>query len=106
MTGENMSTNQTLEAPHLDDGINLAVYLGLLALTAATLAAGLLGYNSRLMAVSIALIIAALKASLIGFYYMDLRRERALTYVILGVSLLAVLILLVGIFPDLTFRRL
>ena len=101
-----MSPNQTLEAPHSDDGIHLAVYLGLLALTAATLAAGLFGYQSRLMTVSIALIIAGLKASLIGFYYMDLRRERALTYVILGISVLAVFILLAGVLPDMTFRRL
>ncbi len=97
--------NQTLEGSRSDDGIDLAIYLGLLVLTAATLAAGLLGRQGRLMAVSIALIIAALKGSLIGFYYMGLRRERALAYVILGVGLLAAAILLVGIFPDLTFRR-
>lgn len=97
--------NQALEESRSDDGINRAIYLGLLALTAATLAAGLLGHKGRLMAVSIALIIAALKGSLIGFYYMGLRRERAMTYVILGIGLLAALILLIGIFPDMTFRR-
>ncbi len=97
--------NQTLEESRSDDGINLAIYLGLLALTAATLAAGLFAHKGRLMAVSIALIIAALKGSLIAFYYMGLRRERALTYVILSVGLLTALILLIGIFPDLTFRR-
>ena len=98
--------NQAPEKLHSDDDVNLAVYWGLLALTAATLAAGLFGHQGRLMAVCLALIIAALKGSLIGFYYMGLRRERALTYVILGVSLLTALILLVGIFPDMTFRRL
>ena len=98
--------NQTCEKSHSDDDVNLAVYLGLLALTAATLLAGQFTSKGRLMAVSVALIIAALKGSLIGFYYMGLRRERALTYVILGVGLLTALILLIGIFPDMTFRRL
>lgn len=98
--------NHALEKSHSDDDVNLAVYLGLLALTAATLVAGQFASKGRLMAVSVALIIAALKGSLIGFYYMGLRRERALTYVILGIGLLTALILLVGIFPDMTFRRL
>ena len=39
-----MATNQALEESRSDDGINLAIYLGLLALTAATLAAGLTTY--------------------------------------------------------------
>ncbi|MBI5630686.1 MAG: cytochrome C oxidase subunit IV family protein [Elusimicrobia bacterium] len=98
--------NQPINETESEDGISLAVYVALLALTAATLAAGMLGRNGRLMAISIAVIIASLKASLIGFYYMGLRRERALTWVILGAGVLAVMILLVGIFPDLTFRRL
>ena len=91
---------------HSDDGINLAVYLGLLALTAATLGAGLLSGKGRIIAISLALIIAGVKASLIGFYYMGLRRERPLTWLILGIGALAVFILLAGIYPDMTFRRL
>ncbi len=87
-------------------GVDFAVYLALLALTAATVSTGLLGGSGRLMAVSLALIIASVKASLIAFYYMGLRREGWLTWAILGTGLLAVLILLVGIAPDLTFRRL
>jgi caa(3)-type oxidase subunit IV len=57
------------------------------------------------MTISIALIIATAKASMIGFYYMDLRRERTMMYVILAIGLLSVLILFVGIAPDMTFRR-
>ena len=91
---------------HADDGLDLAVYLGLLGLTALTLTAGTVAHGGRLLAVSIAVIIASLKASLIGFYYMGLRRERLLTWIILGIGVLAVFVLLVGIFPDLTFRRL
>lgn len=88
-----------------DDGLDLGVYLALLALTGATLAASLFNHGGRIMAVAVALIIASVKASLIGFYYMGLRRERALTFAILGVGVLAVLILMIGILPDMTFAR-
>lgn len=88
-----------------DDALDLGVYLALLALTAATLGASLLSHGGRIMAVALALIIASAKASLIGFYYMGLRRERAMTFMILGVGAAAVLILLVGVLPDLTFAR-
>lgn len=98
--------NETIEANHSEDALNLGVYLGLLALTAITLAAGLLSHHGRLLSVSVAIIIAAVKASLIGFYYMGLRRERLLTYVIVAIGLIAVLVLLIGIYPDTTFRRL
>jgi caa(3)-type oxidase subunit IV len=93
-----------LEA-HSDDGLNLGVYLILLALTVATLTASLLHLGGRIMVVSIALIIASGKASLIGFYYMGLRRERALTFGILAAGVVAVLILLAGILPDMTWAR-
>jgi caa(3)-type oxidase subunit IV len=92
-------------AHHSDEGIDLAVYVCLLALTGATLAASLLNHGGRIMVVSVALIIAAMKASFIGFYYMGLRRERALVWAILGAGLAAVLILFVGLLPDMTFAR-
>lgn len=97
--------NDELEATHSDETVDLGVYLALLALTAATLAAGQLSHGGRVVAVSLALIVAAAKASLIGFYYMGLRRERPMMFAILAVGVLAVLALLVGILPDMTFRR-
>ena len=90
---------------HGDDELELGVYLSLLALTAATLGASLFNHGGRIMAVALALIIATAKASLIGFYYMGLRRERAMMFVIIGVGVAAVLILLLGILPDMTFAR-
>lgn len=96
--------NHELDA-HSDPVLDLGVYVVLLALTAATLAASLLHVGGRLMVVSVALIIAAAKASLIGFYYMGLRRERGLVLAMLAIGVLAVLILLAGIAPDMTFRR-
>jgi caa(3)-type oxidase subunit IV len=92
-------------AAHSDDGLNLGIYVILLGLTVATLTASLLHLGGRIMVVSVALIIASVKASLIGFYYMGLRRDRALTFAIIGVGAVAVLILLSGILPDLTFSR-
>lgn len=90
---------------HSDPALDLGVYVALLALTGATLGASLFNHGGRIMAVAVALIIASVKASLIGFYYMGLRRERAMTFAILGVGALAVLILLAGILPDMTFAR-
>jgi caa(3)-type oxidase subunit IV len=90
---------------HSDDGLDLGVYFALLALTAATLAVSHFTHGGRIMAVALALVIATMKASLIGFYYMGLRRERAMTFVILGIGAVAVLILLIGILPDMTFAR-
>lgn len=93
----------TDEIDGTEEGLGLTVYLALLALTAATLAASFLGREGRLMAVAVALIIASAKAGLIGFYYMDLRRERVLMYAILLIGASAVGILLFGILPDVAF---
>ena len=90
---------------HGDDALDLGVYLTLLTLTAATLGVSLFSHGGRIMAVALALIIASAKAGLIGFYYMGLRRERAMMFVILGIGAAAVLILLAGILPDMTFAR-
>lgn len=92
-------------ATHNDDALDLGVYLTLLALTVATIAASHFSHGGRIMAIMLALIIASVKATLIGFYFMGLRRERMMTFVILGIGAVAVLILLAGILPDLTFAR-
>lgn len=90
---------------HSDDGLDLGIYLSLLTLTVATLAVSHFTHGGRIMAVMLALIIASIKAGLIGFYYMGLRRERAMMFVILGIGVVAVGILLAGILPDMTFAR-
>jgi len=88
-----------------DDELDLGVYLSLLALTVATLGVSHFTHGGRIMAVALALLIASAKASLIGFYFMGLRRERAMTLVILVIGAAAVLILLIGVIPDMTFAR-
>lgn len=89
-----------------DDALNLAVYVMLLLLTAATLGAGQVRGGGRLLGVSVALIIASFKAGLIAFYFMGLRRERLLVWGVVATGIAAVLILLAGIYPDMTFARL
>lgn len=100
-----MSAEPLETGPQTDEGLDLIVYLGLLALTILTVGASHFG-EGRLMATAIALIIASAKASLIGFYYMGLRRERALMWFVLAVAAGAFLILLLGILPDMTAFRL
>lgn len=97
--------NHDLEETH-DETTDQLVYVGLLCLTALTLGASLFARGGRIMAVSLALIIASVKATLVAFYYMGLRGERSMTFVILAVGFLAVLALLIGIIPDMTFARL
>lgn len=96
--------NRELET-HSDPALELAVYVVLLVLTALTLSASLFNHGGRIMAVAVALIIASMKASFIAFYYMGLRRERALPWLMIGTGIVAVLILLVGLLPDMTFAR-
>lgn len=105
MKHDDNSTALAHDGAHSDDALDLGVYLALLALTAATLGASLFTHGGRIMAVALALIIASVKASLIGFYFMGLRRERAMMFLIIGIGAVAVGILLVGILPDMTFRR-
>lgn len=97
--------NADHETHEHDDGLDGAVYGGLLALTALTLGASVLAHEGRLVAVTVALIIASAKAALILYYYMDLRRERFFFWLVPAIGVLAVLILLAGILPDLTFAR-
>ncbi len=79
------------------------VYLALLILTATTVAASLL-HLSREGAVLLALFIASVKAALIGWYFMHLNTARAGIWIILLVGLLSVIILAIGIFPDMAMQ--
>lgn len=83
-----------------DDELDLSVYIMLLSLTGLTVALSRLGAGGRIVAVATALLVASAKAGLIGFYYMGLRRERALTLTIVLVGLAAVASLALGILPD------
>ncbi|MBI4425701.1 MAG: cytochrome C oxidase subunit IV family protein [Elusimicrobia bacterium] len=84
--------------------LDSAVFMALVALTALTIASSLFAW-ARIMAVTIALAIAAVKAGLIGFYYMDLKDEGPLVYGIVVTGLTALAILCFGILPDMAGAR-
>ncbi len=75
------------------------VYVGLLCLTVVTVGLAQLGVG-RAAAVLLALVVASLKAGLIGWHFMELKKESGFVYTILGIGVLAVAILAIGILPD------
>lgn len=86
-----------------EDRLTLGVYLALLALTAVTVASALVGVGP-VLAVTFAVGVAAMKASLIGWYFMHLSHERALIYGVAAVGVIAVVVLAVGILPDIALK--
>lgn len=86
-----------------EDRLYLAIYLSLLALTAVTALSALAG-PGPVLAVTLALGVAAMKASLIGWYFMHLSHERALIYGVAAAGVVAVVILAVGILPDIALK--
>ncbi len=79
------------------------VYIGLIALTVITVACyGL--HLARIPAVALAMGIATVKAYLIGMFFMHLREDRPLVIGIAVTGILAVLILIVGILPDMAWK--
>ena len=81
----------------------MGVYLALLALTGVTVASALAGVGP-VLAVTFAVGVAAMKASLIGWYFMHLSHERALIYGVAAAGVIAVVILAVGILPDIALK--
>lgn len=75
------------------------VYLTLVVLTALTLGSFYAGFG-RVMAITLALGIAFTKAVLIALYYMHLKNEKPVIFGIVFVGLAAVVILTLGILPD------
>jgi cytochrome c oxidase subunit 4 len=79
------------------------VYLSLVALTLLTLGSFYFQLG-RIFAITIALTIATVKASLIGLYFMHLQHEKPLIYGIVAVGAVAVAILTIGILPDIALK--
>ena len=79
------------------------VYLILVLLTAATAFSLFLNFG-RVRAVSVALGIASIKAGLIALYYMHLLHEKPLIYGVALLGIAGILILGIGIFPDVALR--
>ncbi|MBI5597311.1 MAG: cytochrome C oxidase subunit IV family protein [Elusimicrobia bacterium] len=85
------------------DGLYLAVYLTLLALTVVTVACSYMGFEP-ILGVTVAIGVAAAQAAHIGAYFMHLREEKAVIYGVAVAGVLAVLVLAAGILPDIALR--
>lgn len=82
-----------------------SVFGFLVVLTILTVAAYFVGQGGgRVMAVTVALSIASVKALLIALYFMHVKDEHLLIQGIALVGIVAVVILAVGIFPDIGLR--
>lgn len=85
------------------DGLYLGVYLLLLTLTAVTVACAQFHF-APVLGVTVALGVAAMKASLIATYFMHLSEERAVIYGVAALGVVAVAVLALGILPDIALR--
>lgn len=81
----------------------LSVYVSLVILTGLTVASFYIGLG-RLFAITLALAIASVKAALIGLYFMHLRHESRLIHGIVLIGIAAVVLLAIGILPDVALR--
>jgi cytochrome c oxidase subunit IV len=92
----------TAPAPH--HAINyFAVFITLVVLTVLTLVAALANVKSELTKVLIALAIASIKASAVVLYFMHLKFEGKLIYLILAVPVTFCILLVFSLLPDVTF---
>lgn len=79
------------------------VYVALVAATLFTAASAFFPFGA-VMSVSIALAVAGLKSALIAYYFMHLGSEKGLIVFIFAIGIVAVLILAVGILPDVALK--
>ena len=79
------------------------IFIVLVVLTAVTVLAAMHRFNAELANVGIALAIAAVKASCVALFFMHLRYEGKLIYLICGVPLALCFILVFALIPDILF---
>ena len=82
-----------------EERLQTIVFASLVVLTLATAASASL-HMGRIVAIALALAVAGMKASLIGFYFMGLRNEKPLVWISVLSALTAVVILALGLIPD------
>ena len=81
----------------------LAVFGTLVVLTVVTVAVAFLGIKNELAKVLLALLIASIKASAVILYFMHMKFEGKLIYLILIAPLCFCLLLVFALLPDVTF---
>ncbi len=83
----------------------LLIFGCLLVLTAVTVLAAFIHFDTELITVGIALLIAFVKATLVARYFMHLKFEGKLIYLILFAPLALCVILVVALIPDIGHGR-
>ncbi|MBK6507645.1 MAG: cytochrome C oxidase subunit IV family protein [Ignavibacteria bacterium] len=90
------------EAHHPSYGVNILVWIGLLSLTAVTVAVA--GINLGSLALTVALIIATVKSLFVVNFFMHVKFDNKVVKIFIGVCMLIFVIVLILTFFDLTFR--
>ena len=80
-----------------------AVFGVLVVLTVVTVAVAFIEIHSEIAKVLLALAIASIKASAVAFFFMHLKFEGKLIYLILIVPLLLCILLVVALIPDIVY---
>ncbi len=87
--------------PHSEHKINyLAIFFTLVVLTVVTVAIAFYRFSNELVNVSLALLVASIKATFVGRYFMHLKFEGKLIYAIFFVPLVLTVILICALIPD------
>lgn len=90
------------EAHHPSYGINILVWIGLLSLTAITVAVA--GINLGGLALTVALIIATVKSLFVMNFFMHVKFDNKVVRIFIGVCMVVFIVVLILTFFDLTFR--
>ena len=108
-------TAQQLPEPSEPHGVTVAlphhavnyylIFVTLVALTVVTVAIALVRFQSELVNVLIALLIASIKAIFVARYFMHLKFEGKLIYAILLLPVGLCIILMCALIPDIGFGR-
>ncbi len=96
------SDGHIAEAHHPTYGVNILVWIGLLSLTAITVAVA--GINLGSLALTVALIIATVKSLFVVNFFMHVKFDNKVVKIFIGICLLVFVIVLILTFFDLTFR--
>ena len=107
MAGEGMDAPEPehgVSAPHPDHKVPYyIIFITLVVLTVVTVLAGLYRFPQEIMNLLIALLIAFVKASLVALFFMHLKFEGKLIYLILFVPLGLCVLLVVALIPDIVY---
>ena len=97
-----MSTADVAEHEHHGTGLYWKIFAALAVLTVVEILwAGWFGSESAFIVLVLGLgLMAGTKALLVALYYMHLKQERALIYILVAAPLVLVLIMILGFLPD------